>query len=118
MLSWLLPESNALQGHVAALVDKEVFEIRNYFPLVASVNGQLSSLDGRIPAKTAIALILEGKSYTAKDGSIFYEIVQLDLTFADLLPDTKLSSASLLHNSTAYTMVKGDSSNITISEFA
>ena len=101
-----------------ASVDNEVFEIRNYSPFVANVIVQPSSLDGRAPAKTVISLILDGKSYTGKDGSAFNETVQLELTFAGpMLPDTKLSSASLLHNSTVYAMVKGDSSNIIIKDF-
>ena len=101
-----------------ASVDNEIFEIRKYSPFVASVNAQPCSLDGRIPAKTVISLILDGKSYTGTDGGTFNETVSLELTFADpMLPDTKLSSASLLRNSTVYAMVKGDSSNITISDF-
>jgi hypothetical protein len=100
-----------------ASVDNEVFEIRNYSPFVANVIAEPSSLDGRAPAKTVINLILDGKNYTGKDGMAFDETVQLELSFADLmLPDTKLSSASLLHNSTVYAMVKGNSSNITISD--
>ena len=101
-----------------ASVDNEIFEIRKYSPFVASVNAQPCSLDGRIPAKTVISLILDGKSYTGTDGSTFNETVALELTFADpMLPDTKLSSASLLRNSTVYAMVKGESSNITITDF-
>ena len=100
-----------------ASVDNEIFEIRNYSPFVANVIAEPSSLDGRAPAKTVVNLILDGKSYTGKDGMAFDETVQLELSFADLmLPDTKLSSASLLHNSTVYAMVKGKSSNITISD--
>jgi hypothetical protein len=100
-----------------ASVDNEFFEIRDYVPFVARVVGQPCSLDGRIPAKTIVSLILDGKSYTAKDGSPFNETVQLELTFADpMLPNSKLSSASLLHNSTVYAMVKGDSSNIAITD--
>jgi hypothetical protein len=101
-----------------ASIDNEIFEIRDYVPFVANVVAQPSSLDGRAPAKTVINLALDGKSYTGKDGSAFNEIIQLELTFADpKQPDTKLSSISMLHNSTAYNMVKGDSSNITISDF-
>ena len=100
-----------------ASVDNEIFEVRDYFPFVANVIAQPSSLDGRAPARTVISLTLDGKSYTGKDGSAFNETVQLELTFADpMLPDTKLLSASLLHNSTVYAMVKGNSSNITISD--
>lgn len=101
-----------------ASVDNEIFEVRDYFPFVANVIAQPSSLDGRAPARTVISLTLDGKSYTGKDGSAFNETVQLELTFADpMLPDTKLLSASLLHNSTVYAMVKGDSSNIIIRDF-
>ena len=32
-----------------ASIDNEVFEMRNYFPFVANVNAEPSSLDGRIP---------------------------------------------------------------------
>ena len=101
-----------------ASVDNEIFEVRDYFPFVANVIAQPSSMNGKSPAKTVISVVLDGKSYTAKDGSPFDEIVQLELSFADpMLPDTKLSSVSLQHNSTVYAMVKGDSSSITITDF-
>jgi hypothetical protein len=101
-----------------ASVNNEIFEVKDKFPFVADIIAQRASMDGRSPAKTIISLILDGKSYTAKDGSPFDEIVQLELTFANpTLPDTKLSSVSLQHNSTVYAMVKGDSSNITITDF-
>jgi|GEM_PF-1403448 hypothetical protein len=101
-----------------ASVNNEIFEVRDYFPFTATVIAQPPSMDGRAPAKTVISVILDGKSYTDKDGGPFDEIVQLELSFANpMLPDTKLSSVSLQHNSTVYAMVKGDSSNITITDF-
>ena len=101
-----------------ASVNSEIFQVRDYFPFVANVITQPDSMDGRAPAKMLISIILDGKNYTDKDGSPFDEIVQLELAFADpMLPDTKLSSVSLQHNSTVYAMVNGDSSNITITDF-
>jgi hypothetical protein len=111
-------QCNAGGSCYGASVNNEIFEVRDYFPFVANVIAQPSSMDGRAPAKTVISLILDGKSYTANDGSPFNETVQLELTFADpTLPDTKLSSVSLQHNSTVYAMVKGDSSDISITDF-
>jgi hypothetical protein len=101
-----------------ASVDNEIFAIRDYVPFVAKVVSQPSSMDGRAPARTFISLILDGKSYADKDGGAFDETVRLELTFADaMLSDSKLSAVSLLHNSSVYALVKGDSSNITISDF-
>ncbi len=101
-----------------ASVDNESFEVRDYTPLTAALVRQPSSMDGRSPAKKIISILLDGKSYTESDGSGFNEIVQIELSFADLMvPDPTLFSVSLQHNSTVYSMVKGDSSNITITDF-
>ena len=101
-----------------AAVDNKRFEIRNYYPFTVALVAQPSSMDGAAPAKTIISIIMDGNSYKASDGSTFDETIQLDLVLAaPMTPDPKSYSVSLQHNSTVYSMVKGDASNVTVTDF-
>ena len=101
-----------------AVINNKSFVTRDHFPFSAKLVTKPASMNGAIPAKTLVSIIMDGQSYTSPDGSMFDETVQVELVLVpSLMPDTSLSSIYLLHNSTVYTSLKDETSKVRITDF-
>jgi len=92
----------------SATLNGSAFQFRDYWPTNALLYRQQESLDGRIPARTVISIILSGVSRTDSSGKQFHEGIQFEIMYEEgKLGEPAVYTVSMQHQWGLYSIIKG-----------
>jgi hypothetical protein len=102
----------------SALVDNTKFQVKGFRPISATLVAGPSAPDVDMGARTIVNIAMGGKGDAANDDSMLHETIQLQLVLTEpISPGAAVCKVLLNHQSVAYAMVKGDASNVEVTDF-
>jgi hypothetical protein len=106
--------SNIAIGEFTAFIDNVSYQLSGFKPVTATVIEPTAAGD-ETAAKTIINIIIPGKAEAINNGE---ETIKLSVALTEpISPGSAGFNISLVHNGAAYTLVKGDGSNVEVTDF-
>ncbi|HLP21088.1 MAG TPA: hypothetical protein VK174_12335 [Chitinophagales bacterium] len=95
----------------SATVNDTSFQFRDYWPLSATLIRQQASMDGRVPARSVITIVLSGQTYLDVNGKQFNEGIQFEILYEDIKEgEPEVYTVSLHYGSDLYSVLKKEGS--------
>ncbi len=102
----------------SAFIDNQNFPLRGYRPVTATLIAEPADMDGSTPARTMISISIGGSSESANGEILTGEAIELQLALIEpISPESAICHITLHHLTKAYAILKGDASNVEITDF-
>jgi hypothetical protein len=102
----------------SAFIDNQSFALKGYRPVSAVLVDEPLALNEEAGARSVIDITIGGKSDITDSTNLQNETIRLRLALVEpISPGPGICSVTLNHKTKAYTMVKGDASNVEVTDF-
>jgi len=102
----------------SAFIDNQSFALKGYRPVSAVLVDEPLALNEEAGARTVIDITIGGKSDITDTTNLQNETIRLKLALVEpISPGPGICSVTLNHKTKAYAMVKGDASNVEVTDF-
>ena len=102
----------------SAFIDNQNFPLRGYRAVTATVVAEPLGMDGSTPARTLVSINIGGNSEAVNGEILTGETIELALALIEpVSPESAICNISLHHLATTYSILKGDKSNVEITDF-